>query len=163
MVWARRQLQGENKRFFFIGSPSVANLRPVRRRVSGAPAGSPGEAMLAGCRQEVRSSRAFWSSLVRSGYGCNGYLVTSVFWLPMVWIWMQIRNIAMSALPEGRDLSLSITGDLPSARPSYITRVFGVEIGRFRVGRARRARSPQFAQAPCTLLPGSGCRARHAA
>ena len=34
---------------------------------------------------------------------------------------------------------------------------------RLRVGQARRARRPQFAQAPCALLPASDCRARNAA
>jgi nucleoside-diphosphate-sugar epimerase len=37
--------------------------------------------------------------------------------------------------------------DLPPGRPSLITRVRGVDSGRFRVGQALRARSHQVAQA----------------
>ena len=51
----------------------------------------------------------------------------------------------------------------PPGRPSFITRVLGFDSGRFRVGQARRARSPQLAQAPGALLPGSDCPARNAA
>jgi hypothetical protein len=53
--------------------------------------------------------------------------------------------------------------DLPPGRPSLITRAFGLDSGRLQVGQARRARSPQIAQAPGALLPGSCCRARNAA
>ena len=49
--------------------------------------------------------------------------------------------------------------DLPPGRPSFITRVLGFDSCRFRLGQARRARSPQIAQAPGALLPGSCCRA----
>lgn len=53
--------------------------------------------------------------------------------------------------------------DLPPGRPSFITRVLGVDSGRFRVGQARRARSPGLAQAPGAPLPGSGFLTRNAA
>ncbi len=53
--------------------------------------------------------------------------------------------------------------DLPPGRPSFITRVLGVDSRRFRVGQARRARSPQIAQAPGALLRASGFPARNAA
>ena len=56
-----------------------------------------------------------------------------------------------------------IVGDLPPGRPSFITRVLGVDSGRFRLWQARRGRSPQIAQAPGALLRGSGCPARNAA
>ncbi|ETD86563.1 transposase IS5 [Rhodobacter capsulatus B6] len=55
------------------------------------------------------------------------------------------------------------TLDLPPGRPSFITRVLWVDSGRFRVGQARRARSPQIAQAPGALLPGFDCPARNEA
>ena len=54
-------------------------------------------------------------------------------------------------------------GDLPPGRPLFITRVLGVDCGRFRVGQARRARSHPVAQAPGALLRASGCPARNAA
>ena len=41
--------------------------------------------------------------------------------------------------------SLELT--CPPGRPSFITRVLGVDSGRFRVWQARRVRSPQIAQA----------------
>src|SRR5690606_37368985 len=53
--------------------------------------------------------------------------------------------------------------DLPPVRPSFITRVLGVDSGRFRVGQERRARSPQIAQAPGALLLDSDCPVRNAA
>ena len=53
--------------------------------------------------------------------------------------------------------------DLPPGRPSFITRVLGVDSGRFRVGQARRARSPQIAQAPGALLLAFGCPVRNVA
>ena len=37
--------------------------------------------------------------------------------------------------------------DLPPGRPSFITRVLGFDSRRFGLGQARRARSPQIAQA----------------
>ena len=43
--------------------------------------------------------------------------------------------------------SRGIWGDLPPGRPSFITRVLGVDSCRFGLGQARRARSPQVAQA----------------
>ena len=67
-----------------------------------------------------------------------------------------VKNVLLPGLSDD-------PGDLPPGRPSFIARVLGVDIGRFRVGQARRARTPQFAQAPCALLPGSGCQARNAA
>lgn len=54
-------------------------------------------------------------------------------------------------------------GDLPPGRPSVITRVLGVDSGRFRVGQARRARSPQIAQALGARRTGSCCPARNGA
>ena len=60
-------------------------------------------------------------------------------------------------------LAVVIDLDLPPGRPSFITRVLGVDSGRFRVGQARRARSPQVAQAPRARLLGSDCPARNAA
>ena len=54
-------------------------------------------------------------------------------------------------------------GDLPPGRPSFITRVLGVDSGRFRVGQARRARRPQIAQAPGARRTGSCCPARNGA
>jgi hypothetical protein len=56
-----------------------------------------------------------------------------------------------------------ISPDLPPGRPSFITRVLGVDSCRFRVGQARRARSPQIAQALGALLPGFCFPARNAA
>ena len=53
--------------------------------------------------------------------------------------------------------------DLPPGRPSFITRVLGVDSGRFRMWQARRARSSQIAQAPGALLLAFGCPARNAA
>ena len=53
--------------------------------------------------------------------------------------------------------------DLPPSRPSFITRVLGVDSGRFRVGQARRARRPQIAQAPGARRTGSCCPARNGA
>ena len=53
----------------------------------------------------------------------------------------------------------SIGSDLPPGRPSGITRVLGVDNGWLRVGQARRARSPQIAQAPGARRRGSGWRA----
>ncbi len=46
-------------------------------------------------------------------------------------------------------------GDLPPAGPSLMTRVcgFGLDSCRFRAGQARRARSPQIAQASGALRP----------
>lgn len=54
-------------------------------------------------------------------------------------------------------------GDLPPGRPSFITRVLWFDSCRFRVGQARRARSPQIAQASGALLPAACCPARNAA
>ena len=42
----------------------------------------------------------------------------------------------------------------PPGRPSFITRVFGVDSGRFRVWQARRARCHQVAQAPGSASAG---------
>lgn len=53
--------------------------------------------------------------------------------------------------------------DLPPGRPSFMTRVLGVDSGRLGVGQARRARSPQIAQAPGARRTGSFCPARNAA
>ena len=55
--------------------------------------------------------------------------------------------------------------DLPPEAPSFITRVCGSGFHsiRFRFGQARRARSPQIAQASGALLRVSGCRAMSAA
>lgn len=66
-----------------------------------------------------------------------------------------------TGLADGRWVAL--TTDLPPGRPSFITRVLGVDSGRFRVGQARRARSPQIAQAPGALLLDSDCPVRNAA
>ena len=54
-------------------------------------------------------------------------------------------------------------GDLPPGRPSFITRVLGVDRRRLRVGQARGARSPQIAQALGALLRAFGFPARNAA
>ena len=48
---------------------------------------------------------------------------------------------------QARDRLCRRKVDLPPGRPSVITRVLGVDSGRFGVGQARRARSPQIAQA----------------
>ncbi len=53
--------------------------------------------------------------------------------------------------------------DLPPGRPSFIMRVLGVDNRRFGVGQARRARSPQVAQAPGALQRASCCQAMSAA
>ena len=53
--------------------------------------------------------------------------------------------------------------DLPPGRPSFITRVLGVDSVRFGVWQARRARSHQVAQAPGALLPGACWRGMSAA
>lgn len=68
------------------------------------------------------------------------------------------------ALMENRS-GLIVQGDLdlPPGRLSFITRVLGVDSGRFRVGQARRARSPQIAQAPGALLLAFGCPVRNVA
>ena len=54
---------------------------------------------------------------------------------------------------------LDKAGDLPPEAPSFITRVcgFGFHIRRFRFGQARRARSPQIAQALDALQRVFGC------
>ena len=52
---------------------------------------------------------------------------------------------------------MSMGRDLPPGRPSFITRVLGFDSRRFRMAQARRAGSPQIAQAPGALLLGSGC------
>ena len=63
-----------------------------------------------------------------------------------------------------KQLELSIRQlDLPPGRPSFITRVLGVDIGWFRVWQARRARSPQIAQALGARRTGSCCPARNGA
>jgi len=49
--------------------------------------------------------------------------------------------------------------DLPPGRPSFITRVLGVDSRRFRLGQARRARSPQIAQALGALQRAFCCPA----
>jgi hypothetical protein len=56
-------------------------------------------------------------------------------------------------------MSADVAGDLPPAAPSFMMRVCGSEfhILRFRFGQARRARSPQIAQALCALGPVFGC------
>ena len=75
-----------------------------------------------------------------------------------------------SGAPTGNDLrdqlgrEFGVSSDLPPLGPSFITRVCGFEIGS-RVGRsgqARRARSPQIAQASGALRAVSGSRARNA-
>ena len=53
--------------------------------------------------------------------------------------------------------------DLPPGRPSFITRVLGVDRHRFRVWQARRARCHQIAQALGARRTGSCCRGRNAA
>ncbi len=53
--------------------------------------------------------------------------------------------------------------DLPPGRPSFITRVLGVDSGRFRVGQARWVRRLQSAQAPGALLLATCCPAMNAA
>jgi hypothetical protein len=52
--------------------------------------------------------------------------------------------------------------DLPPGCPKFITRVLGVDSCRFRVGQARRARSPQIAQASGALLLATCCPVRNA-
>ena len=50
-------------------------------------------------------------------------------------------------------------GDLPPKAPSFVTRVCGIgfHIRRFRFGQARRARSPEIAQAQGALQRVFGC------
>ena len=60
---------------------------------------------------------------------------------------------------RGKDIRV----DLPPGRHSFITRVLWFDSCRFRVGQARRARSPQIAQALGALLPGFCFPARNAA
>ena len=66
---------------------------------------------------------------------------------------------------DGNGLLYTNGSDLPPAVPSFMTRVcgfgFGSLVGRF--GQARRARSPQIAQASGALLRVSGSRATSAA
>lgn len=54
--------------------------------------------------------------------------------LPQVSIWIPRGAGAIERLWK--------FADLPPIRPSFITRVLGVDIGLYRVGQARRARSP---------------------
>ena len=58
-----------------------------------------------------------------------------------------------------------LPGDLPPFGPSFITRVCGFDLDNhgFRFGQARRARSPQIAQALGALAVASGFRATNAA
>ena len=65
---------------------------------------------------------------------------------------------------EAFDAIASELGDLPPDGPSFITRVCGsgFHIPRFRFGQARRARSPQIAQASGALLRAFDCRAMSA-
>ena len=53
--------------------------------------------------------------------------------------------------------------DLPPGRPSFITRVLGVDSGGFRVWQARRARCRPVARASGALLRAFGCPAMNAA
>ncbi len=73
-----------------------------------------------------------------------------------------LQNL-MAEVQSGRADFKAILVDLPPGRPSFITRVWFVDSRRFRFGQARRARSPQIAQAPGALLPGSCSRAKNAA
>ena len=59
----------------------------------------------------------------------------------------------------------ALESDLPPDGPSFITRVCGsgFHILRLRFGQARRARSPQIAQASGALVRGVGCQGMSAA
>ena len=59
---------------------------------------------------------------------------------------------------------LFIVTDLPPAGPSFITRVYRLELGfrLLRLAQSCRARNPQIAQALGALVAGSGCPARSA-
>jgi len=73
---------------------------------------------------------------------------------------LSARSVPYQPRPDRRfDMAI----DLPPGRPSFITRVLGVDSGRFRVGQARRARRPQIAQAPGARRTGSCCPARNGA
>ena len=72
-------------------------------------------------------------------------------------------NKVRRSLPGKTGRSIADRGDdLPSGRPSFITRALGFDSIRFRVWQARRARCHQIDQAPGALLRGS-CRGRNAA
>ena len=66
------------------------------------------------------------------------------------------------SLPAERVIR-SLDRDLPPGGPSFITRVLGVDSGRFWVRQACRVSSRQIAQAPGALLQGYGCPARNGA
>lgn len=70
---------------------------------------------------------------------------------------------ALFDTPVWSNDDVAVRGDLPPGRPSFITRVLGVDSCWFRVGQARRARSPHIAQALVALLLGSCCQARNGA
>ena len=78
----------------------------------------------------------------------------------LVYLLLMVLLLVLNAFAARRR---SIDADLPPGRPSFITRVFGVDSGRFRVGQARRAGSHEVAQAPSALLRGSCCRAMNGA
>ena len=93
--------------------------------------------------------------------------------VPTFWRWVSSGTLpkpvklgGMSRWPKSELVGFverAIAADLPPGRPSFITRVLGVDSGRFRVGQARRARSPQIAQAPGALLLAFGCPVRNVA
>lgn len=91
-----------------------------------------------------------------------------VFALHELWKDLGFDHALGRALRSGKrklDVQALVRADLPPLGPSFITRVCGFEIGS-RVGRsgqARRARSPQIAQASGALRAASGSRARNAA
>ena len=86
----------------------------------------------------------------------GGKYALFLIWQPKEIPWY-VEN-ALVALKEA-----GVNTDLPPGRPSFITRVLGVDSGRFRVGQARLARNNQVAQAPGALLRVFGCPARNAA
>ena len=128
----------------------------------------------------------FWKDAVAHGVGENGYsIVTSKVNSVRVHACFAAKSSATETSEKIRlnesdlnhlihcaiDTFLALTsgrqynGDLPPDGPSFITRVCGsgFHIPRFRFGQARRARSPQIAQASGALLRVSGCRAMSAA
>ena len=76
------------------------------------------------------------------------------------------RTAPQHLLYDSEELMKRISGlDLPPVGPSFITRVCGFDFDNhgFRFGQARRARSPQIAQALGALAVASGFRVTNAA
>lgn len=59
--------------------------------------------------------------------------------------------------------SLNTAADLPAVRPLFIMIVLEVDIGRYRVGQVRKARSPQIVQAPTAPLRAACCQSMNVA